>query len=121
LSVGGVLGGLFNALLAPVIFGRTGLTEYPLAVVLACMIRPSISGKPTAPVKQAGAFGWPLNIWDLALPVGIGALTVAVIYVTSLLKMEIGPLRTGVRFGVPCILSYLLVDRPVRYALGLAA
>ena len=39
--MGGVLGGLFNALLAPVLFKNTGLTEYPLAIVLACfLLRP---------------------------------------------------------------------------------
>ena len=36
ISVGGVLGGLFNALLAPLIF--TSLIEYPLVMVLACVL-----------------------------------------------------------------------------------
>lgn len=40
LSVGGVLGGLFNALVAPVIFN--GLYEYPLAMVLACSLAPPL-------------------------------------------------------------------------------
>ena len=39
LSVGGVLGGLFNALLAPVIF--KALTEYPLMIAVACLLRPA--------------------------------------------------------------------------------
>ena len=38
MSVGGVLGGLFNALVAPLVF--TGLTEYPLALILACLLQP---------------------------------------------------------------------------------
>ena len=33
-SLGGMLGGLFNALIAPVVF--TGIVEYPLVLVLAC-------------------------------------------------------------------------------------
>jgi hypothetical protein len=36
ISVGGVLGGLFNALLAPLIF--SSLIEYPLVMVLACVL-----------------------------------------------------------------------------------
>jgi hypothetical protein len=40
MSVGGVLGGLFNALLAPVIF--SGLVEYPLAMLLACWLAPPL-------------------------------------------------------------------------------
>ncbi|MFH1740157.1 MAG: fused MFS/spermidine synthase [bacterium] len=39
LSIGGALGGMFNALIAPVIF--ESILEYPLAVVLACLLRPS--------------------------------------------------------------------------------
>ena len=39
LALGGVLGGAFNALLAPVVF--PGLIEYPLAIVAACALRPA--------------------------------------------------------------------------------
>lgn len=38
MSVGGVAGGLFNALLAPVIF--TEVLEFPLMIAAACMVRP---------------------------------------------------------------------------------
>jgi hypothetical protein len=47
IAVGGVLGGLFNALVAPFVFTR--LAEYPLALVLACLAIPSLTGK--APVR----------------------------------------------------------------------
>jgi hypothetical protein len=43
MSVGGVLGGLFNALVAPVIFN--GIVEYPLALVLACLLTPTLKGE----------------------------------------------------------------------------
>jgi hypothetical protein len=39
MSVGGMLGGMFNGLVAPVVF--TGVAEYPLALVLACLLRPT--------------------------------------------------------------------------------
>lgn len=38
ISVGGVLGGIFNVLLAPVLFTR--IYEYPLLLALACLARP---------------------------------------------------------------------------------
>ena len=38
MSAGGVLGGMFNALLAPVIFNT--LAEYPLVLALACLALP---------------------------------------------------------------------------------
>jgi hypothetical protein len=38
MSVGGMLGGVFNGLVAPVLF--TGVAEYPLALFAACLLRP---------------------------------------------------------------------------------
>jgi SAM-dependent methyltransferase len=38
ISVGGVLGGIFNVLVAPVIFSR--VWEYPIVLTLACLARP---------------------------------------------------------------------------------
>ncbi|MCI0376973.1 MAG: hypothetical protein L0215_05170 [Gemmataceae bacterium] len=39
MSVGGALGGVFNALLAPQLF--VGVAEYPIAIVVACFMKPS--------------------------------------------------------------------------------
>jgi hypothetical protein len=44
LSAGGVLGGLFNALLAPAAFW--GLAEYPLVLVAACLFLPAYRAAP---------------------------------------------------------------------------
>lgn len=44
MSVGGVLGGLFNALLAPVIF--TGIVEYELVMMMACFLAPPLTPTP---------------------------------------------------------------------------
>lgn len=39
MSVGGALGGLFNAMLAPQVF--TGVAEFPIAIAVACFLRPT--------------------------------------------------------------------------------
>src|ERR671932_2597506 len=39
-AVGGVLGGVFNALIAPIAFNT--VVEYPLAIVLACLFVPGV-------------------------------------------------------------------------------
>ncbi len=57
ISVGGVLGGIFNALLAPVIFNS--IIEYPLMLAVACLLLPP--GE--AGEKEAG-FSWK----DVLLP-----------------------------------------------------
>lgn len=51
-SVGGVLGGAFNAFLAPVIFAS--VVEYPLVLVLAVLARPAMSG-PMTRLESASA------------------------------------------------------------------
>ena len=45
LAVGGAFGGIFNALLAPLLF--PGVWEYPIVLLLVCLVRPSAS--PTSP------------------------------------------------------------------------
>ena len=54
MSVGGVLGGLFNGLLAPLIF--TGIVEYELAMMLACYLTPPLG------IAKESAWGRP-PIW----------------------------------------------------------
>jgi spermidine synthase len=54
-SVGGVLGGAFNAFLAPVIF--TSVVEYPLVLVLAVLARPAMSGPMTRLEMAAAVLG----------------------------------------------------------------
>ncbi|MCE9562904.1 MAG: fused MFS/spermidine synthase [Planctomycetes bacterium] len=108
MSVGGMLGGMFNALLAPVIFQRTGLTEYPLALVLACLIRPT--------PKSVSRF----DAWDGLLPCLIGVLAVGMWFLTRALDLEPGPVRNGLVFGVPGLLVFTFADRVVRFGLGIA-
>lgn len=69
LAVGGVLGGLFNALLAPVLFW--GLAEYPIVIVLACLLRP----RPPRPEPQGELPPeWTIRLrgtLDLAFPIAL--------------------------------------------------
>jgi preprotein translocase subunit SecG len=66
MSVGGVLGGLFNAIIAPIVFPT--IVEYPLVIAVACMLRPRVF-RPRWPV---------VSRWlDLLLPAavfGVGCL-----------------------------------------------
>ncbi len=108
ISVGGVLGGLFNAALAPYIF--TTLLEYPLAIVVVCFLRP-----PRAP--QDATFGR----WDALYPTLLGFLTLGIAITVQLMKIPASHNRTLIAVGLPAILCFMAVDRPKRYALSLAA
>jgi hypothetical protein len=59
IALGGLLGGVFTALIAPAVFNR--IVEYPLAVVLACLIAPGFEGRPGRRTRKE----W---LTDLLLP-----------------------------------------------------
>ena len=56
-ALGGALGGVFNAVVAPTVF--TSLAEYPLAIVAVCLLRPA------APRSRPGILDmWvPIRAW----------------------------------------------------------
>jgi hypothetical protein len=110
LAVGGVVGGLFNALLAPLVFNEA--IEYPLVLVLACLVR---WYDPLLPLR--GRMGW----LDWLPPLGIAALTAAVILTLQDQMDWPVQLRVALFLGLPVFLCYFLIDRPLGFALGLAA
>jgi SAM-dependent methyltransferase len=150
MALGGVLGGLFNALLAPLLF--TSTAEYPLALVLAAFLIPQLRN-PDAPIP-------PRTRWlDFLLPAGVGLLCLEFFGVGSdghfPLSNEVlalfdqltgrlpGATSRDVAAGVeklagglgiswanlvaillyapPIMLAYVLVERPLRFGFGLGA
>jgi len=110
LSVGGVLGGLFNAAVAPVIFNT--VFEYPLVIVLSCLV--------LARRSRGVAKRWD-RVLDFVLPLLAGLATAALI---------VGIKRSGVAasgppfvitIGVPAIICVVLRKRALRLALCLGA
>lgn len=116
LSLGGVLGGAFNALLAPVIFRTSGLLEYPLMVIAACWVRPTFSSS-----GQILFWGRKPTWLDLVWPVFLGGLTWTLLYLTRWWEMPSGPWRSALTYGLPCVLAYLTSWNPRRFAWSLAA
>jgi spermidine synthase len=133
LAVGGVLGGLFNALVAPLVFNA--IIEYPLVLVLACHLRPRLipeeegerkpgKGKNQVTVPSSSAassfsrFPWSR---DLAFAVGLGLMTAGLVLGVQAFGWEHGPKSVGLMFGLPAALCYTFLDRPVRFGLGIGA
>lgn len=119
LALGGVIGGSFNAILAPLIFARLGPVEYPLALVLAALVRP----KKTGPVFKVSDVFAPLIVLLLTLTLGV---LVPRLLAKPAVDDEAGllldrVLRGGLMFGVPTAVAFALVWRPLRFALCLAA
>lgn len=109
LSVGGVLGGAFNALVAPQLF--TDVTEYALVLVLACLLLP---GPATDSPARARAL-------DLGLPAALAVLLAALSFAAA--RGGLGPdlVGTSLLFGAPAILCFSFSRRPLRFGLGVAA
>ncbi len=108
MSLGGVLGGAFNGLLAPVLFDS--VVEYPLMIVLACMLRPAADG--AAPRWRAYDLIWPLALcivmliyrrWFEAIDT-----TLAIV------------LWTGF-YVIASLVAYSFNTRPYRFGLGVSA
>jgi protein-L-isoaspartate O-methyltransferase len=121
MSLGGVLGGVFNALVAPVVFEKVGMIEYPLALVLAAAVRPRAE-------EPGGGF----RIGDAVLVLVLLGLSVGLVlavpqFVTVPTESDAPDaltarlLRGGLMFGLPAVAAFALVRKPARYALSLAA
>ena len=129
MSFGGMLGGLFNALVAPIVF--TFITEYPISLVAACFLLPPLSHllNPAAPRDR-----WRWSVWDFCLPLLFFAAARflsdwydGVQHASGRLVRSVGAdvpsntVATIVAFGLPTLACYFLVDRPLRFGACVAA
>lgn len=112
-ALGGVLGGVFNAILAPVVF--PGLIEYPLAIVAALMLRPRPPMSRPALLEFFFRDPRPTKAMDLLVPVLLGAAVLIALSLTS------GFNARSVVIGLACGLSLNLSKRPLRLGLALGA
>ena len=143
LALGGALGGTFNALVAPLVFD--GRTEYPLAVVLACLclpagamagslerareflasmllgrkIEPAGSSPATAPTRERTA-AVELRL-DVVLPLIIGAVLLAALYMLGAEDAGEPATRRNVVYGLMAIGCLAMLGRPLRFALSVGA
>ena len=106
MSLGGMLGGVFNVIIAPVLFNS--VFEYPLMLVLACLLRPR--------QPQTASF---LNGQDILFP----GLLLAIFGIPLLMgnhPSDWGILGISVFFTVMGLVTYSFRLRPLRFGLGIA-
>jgi hypothetical protein len=104
LSLGGVLGGLFTALVAPVAF--TSIVEYPLVIVLACLVRPASSSNSSRE-----------RVLDVAIPAALG---VAIFFGCQMFARR-NVVGVFLVVLLPVLVVYASSRRRWRFALGVAA
>jgi hypothetical protein len=112
MSFGGVLGGIFNALVAPVIF--SSVAEFPLVLVCAALLRPPIDIVPLPADKAARA---KRNDW--LLPIALGLCMVAVIEGLAHEGLRPGRPLVILIFGYSMLWCMSFGKRPFRFAAGL--
>ena len=109
-SVGGVLGGIFNAIIAPLVFHS--LVEFPIALVLAAALRPTIDIAKDSPRARK---------MDYLLPVALGVCVAALILALEAEGLKPGLTLNIMIFGFSAVWCLSFGRRPLRFALGLAA
>ncbi len=131
MSFGGVLGGVFNALLAPLIFPHP--YEYPIALIIACLMVPKLLEEKDGPPvsEKRRRIGLAL---DVVIPIAVG---VAFFYLTKLpgkewygemcvsiaktIHLAVQTVNVVMLYAVPVMLCFFFVDRPLRFTLCVAA
>jgi hypothetical protein len=114
MSLGGVLGGIFNSLVAPLVFST--VVEFPLVLVFAALLRPPIDIKPETPARTAL-----LKRNDWLLPVALGLCMVAVIAALSHTRLQPGRPLNILLFGYSMVWCLSFGKRPLRFAAGVVA
>ena len=130
LSIGGALGGIFNAILAPVLF--SSVLEYPIVLALACLMVRAYAPEPEARDKSGAGDGTARVVtrnWlgadrvvpmDVALPLLLAAGMYTLIVLVQRLDLRSPQLRAAWTAAVPALICFTFARRQVRFALGVA-
>lgn len=115
MSFGGVLGGVFNAIIAPLLFN--GPYEYPLAIVTLCLLRPICRAKGGAADRAL----------DIILPVALALAIPAWWDLVESVRSQYAVLSDNAMLSnvltllLPCAVCWAFLRRKARFALGVAA
>ena len=109
-STGGVLGGVFNAIIAPLVF--RSLVEFPLALILAAALRPPLEHMKDTPRTRR---------LDFLLPVALGVCVAGLILALQAEGLKPGTTLNILIFGYAMVWCLSFGKRPLRFALGVTA
>jgi hypothetical protein len=108
IAAGGMLGGLFNTLVAPVLFSSP--VEYPLVLVLACLVRSE---------GRSEIGGLRDGLRALIVPAGIAVLTAGLMIATRQFRTQAN-VQVAV-LALPAVAAFSRSRRPVEFALCVGA
>ena len=107
IALGGVLGGLFNGVIAPLAFHT--VLEFPLILICAAILR-----RVMMPEAKRDRFGW----LDAVFPLALGVLTILLIRIPPRFGVGLGMVYHLIAFGPPVLFCLSFSKRPIRFFLG---
>jgi hypothetical protein len=110
ISFGGVLGGFFNGFLAPLFFTR--VQEYPVAIIIAALVRPRLDASAGTPAGYARDFVWAIALFVIILSV--------VLWVNGTVVISARHAHIII-FGLAGLIGLSFARRPLRFGLGISA
>ncbi len=126
MSFGGMLGGMFNALVAPLVL-KYGILEYGLAMAAACMLRPNLVADKEVPIipgdskaDQPTVVGYILD-YGMFLVIGAAALVCVYLAEYHLPRDLAAYVKRPFVIAVCCIVVLTAFQRPLRFGLSIMA
>ncbi len=110
LAAGGALGGIFNAIVAPLAF--RSVLEYPIAIVLAAMALPN---------RSNAAPGLRTRVLDVAIPVLMGGIVIGCYALVTSMGLVFGFGAVALLYALLAFPLRAMAKRPVRFGLAIAA
>jgi hypothetical protein len=107
MSVGGVLGGIFNGLLAPVLFND--LYEYPLAIAFVCLARGALPGGEEDKAKRSR---------EILYGLAVGVAAIIGVKLGDALHIEVD-VAFLVIYGSATLVAFVWSTHRLRYALAI--
>ncbi|TAN42627.1 MAG: hypothetical protein EPN22_11845 [Nitrospirae bacterium] len=121
MSVGGALGGIFNAIIAPITFNS--ILEYPFALALAALI---------LPFTETGQSSGYRKYLDLAIPVLLAILAYWLMAKWPVVDMDLSlfskifdaetnTINTAFTYGIPALICYAVsfIKKPARFGIAI--
>jgi hypothetical protein len=118
-AVGGALGGVFNALVAPAAF--TTLVEYPVAIVLACALYPGAARERPTVLEFFTRSKRPTRVLDWVAPVLVGVFVALALDAVQTGHASASSTARAIVFGVALGIVVNFARRPLRFGAAIAA